>query len=91
MYICVFVCVWGGGGVSGVCVCRHAWMCVRARVCGITCRQKDDLVINYDAVNKLYYIIYLTFRNSIDLFINLCVCVDAPTLDEEKSCIYPRL
>ena len=50
--------------------------CVRARVCGITCRQKDDLVhkLCYDAVNILYYIMYLTFCNSIDLFINLCVC-----------------
>ena len=87
------VCVCGGGGDEW-CVCARASIgCVRARVCGITCRQKDDLVhkLCYDAVNKLYYIIYLTFRNSINLFINLCVCVDALTLDEEKSCIYPRL
>ena len=32
--VCVYVCVWMGGGVSGVCVCVHA--CVCAFTCG-TC------------------------------------------------------
>ena len=70
-----------------------AWACMHARVCMRVCAQshidKDDLVhkLHYDAVNKLYHIIYLSFRFSLYLpiyiyahihahtYIYMCVCV----------------
>ena len=90
-----------------MCAGVHACACVHACVCAVTYRQKDDLVhkLHYDAANKLYHIIYLSFPFSlylpiyirthththIHIYVCLCVCLDALTLDEEQNFIYLKL
>ena len=75
-----------GGRVVNDC----ARACMHACVCGFTYRQKDDLFhkLRYDGINKVYHIIYLSFRISLFLtihirtythtthtYIYVCVCV----------------
>ena len=83
------------------CMRVSAFVCVRVHII-----DKDDLVhkLRYDAINKLYHIIYLSFRISLYLptyirthththihtVMCVCVCLDALTLDEERNFIYLR-